>query len=178
MSALNGNHIHLLEESDDAIDRLVDAIERATDHVHILFYIWLPDHSGQKMAHAVARAAQRGVECRVIVDALGSRLLVRSALWTQMQEAGAECVTAFPWGLPFISVLFRRLDLRNHRKILVVDNRMAFSGSRNCADMAFAIKPRFAPWVDIVMSVEGPVVRQFQSVFLGDWMSYTGTDLG
>ena len=89
MSALNGNRIHLLEESDDAIDRLVDAIERATDHVHILFYIWLPDHSGQKMAHAVARAAQRGVECRVIVDALGSRLLVRSALWTQMQEAGS-----------------------------------------------------------------------------------------
>ncbi|WP_241232730.1 cardiolipin synthase [Paracoccus haematequi] len=178
MSALSGNRIHLLEESDGAIDRLIDAIDRARDHVHILFYIWLPDHSGQKVADAVARAAQRGVECRVIVDALGSRLLVRSPLWTRMQEAGAECVTAFPWGLPFISVLFRRLDLRNHRKILVVDNAVAFSGSRNCADMAFAIKPRFAPWVDILMSVEGPVVRQFQSVFLGDWMSYTGKDLG
>ena len=178
MPALTGNRIRLLDEGDEAIDRMIDAIDRAVDHVHILFYIWLPDHSGEKVAQAVARAAGRGVECRVIVDALGSRSLARSPLWGQMQQAGAECVTAFPWGLPFISVLFRRLDLRNHRKILVVDNRLAFSGSRNCADMAFAIKPRFAPWIDILMTVEGPVVRQFQAVFLADWMSYTGKDLG
>lgn len=178
MPALSGNSVRLLEEGDGAIDRLVDAINAAQDHVHILFYIWLPDDSGEKVADAVAHAALRGVACRVIVDALGSRGLVRSPLWHRMQEAGAECVTAFPLGLPFISVLFRRLDLRNHRKILVVDNHLAFTGSRNCADMAFAIKPRFAPWVDIIVAVEGPAVRQLQSVFLGDWMSYTGRDLG
>ncbi len=178
MDALSGNRIVLLDEDDAAIDRLVDAIDRARDHVHIVFYIWLPDHSGTKVAEAVERAARRGVACRVIVDALGSRALVRAPQWRQMREAGAECVTAFPWGLPFISVLFRRLDLRNHRKILVVDNRIAFTGSRNCADMAFAVKPRFAPWVDVLFSVEGPAVRQLQSVFLGDWMSYTGRDLG
>jgi cardiolipin synthase len=173
-----GNRMALLEESDAAIDRLVDAIDAARGHVHILFYIWLPDHSGAKVADAISRAAQRGVSCRVIVDALGSRALVRSAKWEEMKSAGAECVTAFPWGLPFISILFRRLDLRNHRKILVIDNRLAFTGSRNCSDVAFAVKPRFAPWVDILLSVEGPAVRQLQSVFLGDWMSYTGQDLG
>lgn len=178
MDALQGNRINLLEESDAAIGRLVDAIDRARDHVHILFYIWLPDHSGARVAEAVERAARRGVACRLIVDALGSRALVRSAHWRRMKEAGAECVTAFPWGLPFISILFRRLDLRNHRKILVVDNRLAFTGSRNCADMAFAVKSRYAPWVDVLFSVEGPAVRQLQSVFLGDWMSYTGRDLG
>ena len=178
MPVLGGNRVALLEESDDAIDVLVSAIDRAQDHVHILFYIWLPDLSGRKVADAVARAARRGVACRVIVDALGSRGLVRSEAWREMSEAGAECVTAFPWGLPFVSILFRRLDLRNHRKILVVDNKIAFTGSRNCADMAFAIKPRFAPWIDVLMQVEGPIVRQLQSVFLGDWMSYTGRDLG
>ena len=178
MPALRGNRLRLLEESDAAIDRLVDAIDRARDHVHVMFYIWLPDASGTKIAEAVIRAESRGVECRVIVDALGSRALVRSGLWPRMQEAGAECVTAFPWGLPFISVLFRRLDLRNHRKVVVVDNRLAFTGSRNCADMEFAVKARFGPWVDILMSVEGPAVRQLQSVFLADWMSYTGRDLG
>lgn len=178
MAALSGNKITLLEESDAAIDHMVDAIDSATDHVHIVFYIWLPDHSGQKVADAVSRAASRGVQCRVIVDALGSRGLVRSDLWAGMQKAGAECVTAFPWGLPFISILFKRLDLRNHRKILVVDNRIGFTGSRNCSDMAFAVKARFAPWVDVFFAVEGPIVRQLQSVFLGDWMSYTGRDLG
>lgn len=178
MSALGGNRMRLLEESDVAVDRLVDVIDGAREHVHVLFYIWLPDASGTKVAEAIERAARRGVACRVIVDALGSRGLVRSALWRQMQQAGAECVTAFPWGLPFISILFRRLDLRNHRKILVADNRIALTGSRNCADMAFAIKPRFAPWVDLLVSVEGPAVRQLQAVFLADWMSYTGRDLG
>lgn len=178
MSSVTGNRIVLLEESDEAIDRLVDAIDGARDHVHLLFYIWLTDHSGGKVADALSRAALRGVAVRVIVDALGSRVLVRSQYWTQMKEAGAECVTAFPWGLPFISILFQRLDLRNHRKILVIDNRLAFTGSRNCADMAFAVKPRFAPWVDVLFSVEGPAVRQLQAIFLGDWMSYTGRDLG
>jgi cardiolipin synthase A/B len=178
MGAVIGNRLHLLDESDAAIDRMVDAIDRAHDHVHVLFYIWLPDRSGTKIAEAICRAEARGVECRVIVDALGSRGLVRSELWDRMQAAGAECVTAFPWGLPFISMLFQRLDLRNHRKIMVIDNRIAFTGSRNCADMAFAIKPRFAPWVDILVAVEGPVVRQMQAIFLGDWMSYTGRDLG
>lgn len=178
MNAVGGNRIRLLEESDEAIERMVDAINSAHDHVHLLFYIWLPDESGTKVADAIMRAAHRGVACRVIVDALGSRALVRSHLWSQMQEAGAECVTAFPWGLPFISILFRRLDLRNHRKVVVVDNRLAITGSRNCADMAFAIKPRFAPWIDILVLVEGPAVRQLQAVFLADWMSYTGRDLG
>ncbi|MFN3525668.1 MAG: cardiolipin synthase [Paracoccus sp. (in: a-proteobacteria)] len=178
MPAVSGNRLRLLEESDAAIDRLVEAIDAAQDHVHVLFYIWLPDASGTKIAEALIRAEGRGVECRVIVDAVGSRALVRSDLWHRMGQAGAECVTAFPLGLPFFSMLFQRLDLRNHRKILVIDNRVAFTGSRNCADMAFAIKPRFAPWVDILLSVEGPVVRQLQAVFLGDWMSYTGRDLG
>lgn len=178
MPAVDGNRLRLLEESDAAIDDMVDAIDSARDHVHVLFYIWLPDRSGEKVAEAIIRAEARGVECRVIVDALGSRGLVRSELWQRMKEAGAECVTAFPWGLPFISFLFQRLDLRNHRKVVVVDNRIAFTGSRNCSDMAFAVKPRFAPWVDILVSVEGPAVRQLQATFLADWMSYTGRDLG
>ncbi|MDB6177772.1 cardiolipin synthase [Paracoccus sp. Z330] len=178
MPVLSGNRVALLEESDAAIDRLVEAIDAARDHVHILFYIWLPDKSGVKIEEAVIRASARGVSCRVIVDALGSRGLVRSDHWQRMKRSGVECVKAFPLGVPLISMLFRRLDLRNHRKILIVDNNVAFTGSRNCADMAFATKPRFAPWVDVLFRVEGPVVRQLQSVFLGDWMSYTGEDLG
>lgn len=178
MDAVSGNRVDLLDEEDTAIDSLVAAIDKAQDHVHVVFYIWLPDVSGNKVADAMTRAAERGVSCRIIVDALGSRALTRSDLWTKMQKAGAHCVTAFPLGLPFISMLFQRLDLRNHRKIAVIDNRLAFTGSRNCADMAFAVKARYAPWVDILVSVEGPAVRQLQATFLADWMSYTGRDLG
>ncbi len=178
MQPVAGNRITLLEESDLAIARLVAAIDAARHEVHLLFYIWLPDRSGHAVAEAVIRARARGVTVRIIVDALGSRSLVRSPLWGRMQAAGAVCVRALPWGNPLVSLLVQRLDLRNHRKIVVIDDRLAFTGSRNCADMAFAIKPRFAPWIDILLAVEGPVVRQLQAVFLQDWMSYTGEDHG
>ncbi|MDO5647056.1 cardiolipin synthase [Paracoccus sp. (in: a-proteobacteria)] len=176
--AVGGNRLHLLPEDDRAIDDLVAAIDDARDHVHVLFYIWLPDDSGARVARAVARAAARGVTVRVIVDALGSRGLVRSHLWGEMTQAGAECVTALPFGMPLVSLLFQRLDLRNHRKVVVIDNDIAFTGSRNCADMAFAVKARFGPWIDIFVQLRGPAVRQLQGVFLADWMSYTGSDLG
>lgn len=176
--AVTGNRIHLLPESDAAMDEMVTAIDHAQDYVHILFYIWLDDVSGRRVAEAVIRAAGRGVKVRLIVDAIGSRQFTRSKTWGRMRQAGAECVVALPLGLPIISALFQRMDLRNHRKIVVIDNRVGFTGSRNCADMAFAVKPRFAPWVDILLQVEGPVLRQMQATFLQDWMSYTGEDLG
>lgn len=178
LDAVGGNAFDLLEEDDRAITRLVEAIDCAKSDLHVLFYIWLPDDSGARVAGAVVRACARGVQVRVIVDAVGSRALVRSVHWRRMQAAGAECVRAFPWGNPLVSLLFQRLDLRNHRKIVVIDGTTAFTGSRNCADMAFAIKPRYAPWVDVLMRVEGPVVRQLDAVFFQDWMSYTGQDLG
>ena len=67
--------------------------------------------------------------------------------------------------------------MRNHRKIVVIDNRVTYCGSNNCADAAFAVKPRFAPWVDAMMRFEGPIVRQNQHVFATDWMGHIKEDL-
>lgn len=176
--AVAGNRATLLPEGDEAFDAMIAAMDDATQHVHVLFYIWLDDHSGHAVAQAAIRAAQRGVTVRVLVDALGSRAFVRAPIWKEMREAGVQCVEALPLGLPLIASLFQRMDLRNHRKILVVDNAVGFTGSRNCSDMAFAVKPRYAPWVDILLQIEGPVVRQMQAIFLQDWMTYSGEDLG
>lgn len=87
---LGGNQGMLMENPNAAIDRMVEDIDAATGHVHILFYIWLPDKNGTKMAEAVMRAAARGVTCRVMVDDLGSRSLIKSDLWTRMGQAGAD----------------------------------------------------------------------------------------
>lgn len=176
--ATTGNHTMLLAEDDSAIDDLVAAIDGARDHLHMLFYIWLDDSSGRAVARAAIRAAGRGVKVRAVIDAFGSRSFGRSAAWREMRAAGCECVEALPLGLPIIGGLFQRMDLRNHRKIVVIDNCLGFTGSRNCSDKAFAVKPRFAPWIDVFLRIEGPVVRQMQAVFLQDWMSYTGEDLG
>jgi cardiolipin synthase A/B len=172
-----GNRAHLLPEGDDQIEDIIAAIDAATESVHLLFYIWLPDDIGTRVARAAIRAAARGVAVRVLVDDLGSRALIRSPLWPAMADAGVEAARAFPFSNPLVGSLFQRIDLRNHRKIAVIDNRVAWSGSRNCADAAFRVKARFAPWVDVLMRIEGPVVRQMQAVFLQDWMTYSHVDL-
>ncbi|WP_232419289.1 cardiolipin synthase [Paracoccus sp. N5] len=176
--AVAGNRATLLAEDDSAIADLVAAIDGAREHLHMLFYIWLDDAAGRSVAEAAIRAAGRGVKVRAVIDAFGSRAFGRSEAWAAMRAAGCECVEALPMGLPLLGALFQRMDLRNHRKIVVIDHLLGFTGSRNCSDRAFAIKPRFAPWIDVFLRIEGPVVRQMQAVFLQDWMSYTGEDLG
>lgn len=165
-----GNRLRLLPEGDEAMTEMASAINAAGYSVVILFYIWLDDASGRKIARACAAAARRGVAVKIIVDALGSRKFLRSATWRRMIEAGVEGVEAFPLTNPLTALLGSRLDLRNHRKIVVIDGKLGFTGSRNCSDMAFAAKPKFGPWIDVLMSVEGPVVRQLEAVFIQDWL--------
>ncbi len=174
---VGGNTARLMEDSNAAIDAMIADIDAATDHVHLLFYIWLADRNGTKMAEAVQRAARRGVACRILVDDLGSRDLVRGPLWRDMAAAGVEARRALVIGNPLKRALTGRIDLRNHRKIAVIDNRITYCGSQNCADPDFLPKAKFAPWVDVLLRFEGPVVRQNQHLFASDWMGNGGSDL-
>ncbi|RJS94756.1 cardiolipin synthase [Salinisphaera sp. Q1T1-3] len=171
-----GNDFEFPDGADAVIDSLVADIDAAHDHVHVLFYIWLVDRNGRRVAEAIMRAAARGVTCRVMVDAVGSRGLLKSALWQDMGAAGARLGVALPVGNPALHVFVGRVDLRNHRKIVVIDNRTTYAGSQNCADAAFAIKPKYAPWVDTMLRFRGPVARQNQHLFISDWMTYGGDD--
>lgn len=170
-----GNRGSLAVDSDRAIKDLVQDIDAARDQVHLLFYIWLPDKNGTRVAQALIGAAGRGVICRVMADDLGSRLLIRSQLWSQMAAAGVRLARALPTGNPllgsFLGPLRGRVDLRNHRKLAIIDNRITWCGSQNCADPAFLIKARYGPWVDIWARFEGPIARQNQWLFASDWMA-------
>ena len=84
---------------------------------------------------------------------------------------------ALPVGNPLWTFIRGRVDLRNHRKLLIVDNRIAWCGSQNVADPEFRIKPRYAPWVDIMSRWEGPVARHCQYLFVSDWMGEGGDDI-
>jgi cardiolipin synthase len=174
---VGGNTARLLPDSNATIDALVADIDSATDHVHVLFYIWLPDNNGTKVVEALKRAAIRGVTCRAMADDLGSRTIIRSGHWRAMRAAGVRVASGLPIGNPLLRPFEGRIDLRNHRKIAVIDDRITYCGSQNCADPEFRVKAKFAPWVDAMMRFEGPIARQNQFLFASDWMTYVDENL-
>ncbi len=169
-----GNAAHLMADAGETRQRMLEDIDAATDHVHALYYIWLGDRTGTELAEALIRAAGRGVTCRAIADGLGSRALIRSPLWARMREAGVHMAVALPINRPIRTILTSRLDMRNHRKITVIDGAITYCGSRNSADPEFLPKAKYGPWIDIMLRLTGPVVAQNQLLFASDWMRATG----
>jgi cardiolipin synthase len=157
-----GNALEFLRDYEGSIDRLIADIDSAEKHVHLLTYIYLIDRTGGKVAEALKRAAQRGVDCRVLLDAVGSRITLER-LGPELRAAGVEVRSMLPVGL------FRRnaarFDLRNHRKVTVIDGSIGYIGSQNIADPAFV---KNYPNEELVARVTGPIVSQLQAVFLAD----------
>ncbi|MBE2894229.1 cardiolipin synthase [Spirabiliibacterium falconis] len=174
---LDGNRAELLQDAQTARERLEYDITNAKHSVDILYYIWLDDNTGKRVANAVISAAKRGVKCRIMVDGLGSRQFIHTPYWHEMQRAGAQVAIAFPINHPLKTIITSRLDLRNHRKITIIDDQILYCGSQNCADPEFRIKAKYAPWVDILLRFEGAVVEQMQLLFESDWLAATGTTL-
>lgn len=172
-----GNTAKLIACSDETISHMIYDIDQAREHVHVLFYIWLLDNNGCKMIAALHRAAGRGVKCRVMVDGLGSHDIIKSKQWKILATAGVHVAIALPIGNIFLKPFKGRIDLRNHRKIVVIDNKITYCGSQNCADAEFLVKKKFAPWVDVVMRFEGPVVSQQQRIFIADWLTKVDEDM-
>ena len=131
LNPVQGNVGSLMTDSNSTIDAMVADIDAATDHVHVMFYLLLPDNHGGKLALALARAVARGVVVRAMADALGSRQLIKSRHWKDMREAGVMLAVALPITNPLLRPFSGRFDLRNHRKILVIDGGITYCGSQN-----------------------------------------------
>lgn len=165
-----GNKAELLPDAVTARSRLIEDIDNATESVQCLYYIWLGDNTGRSVAAALVRAARRGVAVHAMADGHGSRKFVRSRYWREMRDAGVKLSVALPMKWVIDTILFSRLDLRNHRKITVIDSSITWCGSQNCADTEFLVKAKYAPWVDIMLRFKGPVVAQNQVLFAADWL--------
>ena len=172
-----GNRGELLPDAGTARSRLIADIDNATESVQALYYIWLDDETGRGVAAALIRAASRGISVHAMADGLGSRKFVRSKWWREMREAGVKLSVALPIKWVIDTIFFSRLDLRNHRKITVIDSRVTWCGSQNCADPEFRVKANYAPWVDIMLRLEGPVVAQCQLLFASDWLLNSGDEV-
>ncbi|HEX2553437.1 MAG TPA: phospholipase D-like domain-containing protein [Microvirga sp.] len=165
--SLGGNSVELLSDYDGTLRRLAADIDGARSHVHLLFYIFADDGSGRTIIEALARAVRRGVACRVLIDALGSRAWAPRTV-AALEAAGVAVRLVLPVGL--MRRHSTRADLRNHRKIAVIDGRIGFVGSQNVVDADF--NPRVVNR-ELVARVTGPVVIELQAVFVADWFLET-----
>lgn len=166
-----GNQVELITDYEGAVDRLVADIDGASQHVHLLYYIFADDATGTRVADALAKAVARGVACRVLMDGLGSKRSLRT-LAPRMRDAGIEVLESLP-----VRLLRRksaRFDLRNHRKIAVVDAHTAYVGSQNLVNRDF--KPGII-YEELVARMTGPAVLQMQGVFLTDYFAESDHDL-
>lgn len=168
MPILGGNSMDVISQTDDFIDRLVADIDAAEDHVHLLFYIYVYDETGQRVAAAMGRAAKRGVVCRLLVDAVGSsRFVKRDA--QKVSDLGVDVRPMLPVGI--IRRRMSRIDMRNHRKLAVIDGRIGYTGSQNIVNANYG-KGKLI-WHDMMVRLTGPVTLEFQAVFLSDWYHET-----
>ncbi len=150
----------------DAYAAIVEAIAAAEHHVHLEYYIWAPDNIGTRMRDALVERAQHGVEVRLLIDGLGSAS-AKKRFWAPLLAAGGQVRR-------FNAITPRRLrprmaNFRTHRKIVVVDGRVGFTGGMNVTDVHTAEFSGEAAWRDTHLRLDGDAVRGLQLIFCEGW---------
>lgn len=167
----HGNAVRLFDDYAVSLRALVDDIEGARTRVHLLYYLMFDDATGEAVVEALTRAAGRGVACRLLLDAVGAKRGLRRYA-RRLRAAGVEVHAMLPGGLHWRRS--GRMDLRNHRKVAVIDATAAYVGSQNLADAGFIAR---APNRELVARVQGPVLAHLEAVFASDWYIETGERL-
>lgn len=173
IAGVKGNQLQLLTTSDDTLKALIRDIELARSNIEMVFYIWQPGGLADQVAESLMAAARRGVHCRLLLDSAGSVTFFRSPYPAMMRNAGVEVVEALKVNL--MRVFLRRMDLRQHRKVVLIDNFIAYTGSMNLVDPRFFKQDAgVGQWIDVMARMEGPVATTMGIIFSCDWEVETG----
>ena len=160
-----GNHVDFYHQGPPCFDAMRQAIAAAQHHIHLETFIFQPDATGRQFLDLLSQKAREGVKVRLLYDAMGSIHLHRRML-APLHAAGGRFAMFLP-----VNPLRRRLqiNMRNHRKILVVDGRLGFIGGLNVGDEYQGQVPRFGFWRDTHLRLQGPAVADLQRIFIEDW---------
>jgi len=165
-----GNAVEFTADGPSFHQMLLSGIRSARDHVHLEFYIYTNDATGNAVTAALCEKARKGVECRLLLDALGAVWFHKSCL-ARLREAGVKVDFFHPLG-PLRKRFY--LNYRLHRKIAVFDGVAALTGGRNVGDEYATRRKGKRAWQDLSMFIRGPAALDLQQVFLKDW--YYTTD--
>jgi cardiolipin synthase len=171
--ACYANDVELFSDAPAFYDELLKEIDGAREYIHVEFYIWNDDEAGRLFREALVRAAKRGAKVRLLVDEIGSAH-VKDKFFSPLLEAGGQ----FSW---FLSLHFVRtrffINLRNHRKLVIIDGRVAYTGGMNIGDEYLGKNVKLGYWHDLMLRLKGPCICQLQEVFADDWYFSTGEKL-
>jgi cardiolipin synthase len=173
---VQGSRFKMFSNTDEILEAIAGDVDQAKHSVLMEFYIWNLGGKADDVLDAVIRAAQRGVQCRLLIDCLGANAWWKSDQPQKLRKAGVELCRALPVGL--FRMLTSRNDLRMHRKIVVIDSQIAWTGSMNMVDPAFFKQDGgFGRWIDAMARLQGSVVVPLAATMLGDWAIETGESI-
>ncbi len=164
---LPGNDIKVFTNGEDTINSLLQDIKNATTSINILYYIFANDKVGKEVMRLLCLKAAQGVDVKLIYDSIGSRKASRS-FFRQLEKAGGQVAEFFP---PFLNIrlINLKINYRNHRKIVVIDGKIGYTGGINIRDDHMGKDKKLRPWRDTHIRIEGSGVYGLQNIFLDDW---------
>ena len=172
MPLVRGNHLDVLNNAEHKFDTVAEEIAKATHHIHMIYYIFRSDKTGTWIRDLLIERAKEGVKVRVLYDWIGSLELAQD-FWKPLTDVGADCVPFLPLRFPY-AWRKSQLNFRNHRKVVIVDGLVGFTGGINVGDEYRGLDPAYGYWRDSHVRIGGPAVLQLQQVFVEDWCYATG----
>ncbi|MEN1967550.1 cardiolipin synthase [Lentibacillus sp. N15] len=167
------NRVSIYTDGMEKFTALLNDMEDATDHVHLLYYIIRYDQLGKRIADCLVKKAQEGVEVRVLYDDMGSRTLSRKFI-KRIRQAGGEVEAFFPPKIPKVNF---KINYRNHRKLAIIDGRIGYIGGFNIGDEYLGKTKKFGYWRDTHLRVIGDAVNNMQTRFILDWNQASRNDI-
>lgn len=163
------NQVEILLNGGEKFLELFNALEGASHHIHLSYFIFKDDEIGEDVLKILARKVGEGVEVRVLLDGMGS-ISISGSFVRSMRQAGIQAEWFFPLRFPYLT---SRLNLRYHRKIVVVDGQIGFMGGLNIGDEYLSRDAKLGFWRDTHLKIEGEAVHTLQSIFFNDWYFVT-----
>ncbi|AEO08625.1 cardiolipin synthetase [Buchnera aphidicola str. Ak (Acyrthosiphon kondoi)] len=173
LSGIKSNKIKLLTNTKKIMQTLIRDIYLARKNIEMVFYIWKPGGIADDVAIALIDSAKRGIHCRLMLDSAGSIEFFQSPWVEIMRKSGIQIVEALKVSL--MRIFLRRIDVRQHRKIILIDNYITYSGSMNLVDpYLFKQSSGIGQWIDLMTRIEGPIAATIGIIYSCDWEIETG----
>lgn len=160
-----GNKVSIISDGEDKFNQLIEDINKAEHHVHVTYYIFRGDNIGRKLLKSLEEKAKQGIEVKVLYDPVGARLIGKH-FFDQLISYGGQAEPFF--GSKFFLINLR-LNYRNHRKIVVIDGKVGYTGGFNVGDDYLGLYEEMGYWRDTHLRIEGNGVLTLQTRFLMDW---------